>query len=74
MIELEKLFLKCLDTDSVHDSTTHEVVFITILTKEITMNIDKLAPIAPVIVALIAVVVVGDVDFIPFADGGGALT
>ena len=71
MIELEKLFLKCLDTDSVHDSTTHEVVFITILTKEITMNIDKLAPIAAVVVALIAVVVVGDVDFIPFADGGG---
>ena len=62
MIELEKLFLKCLDTDSVHDSTTHEVVFITILTKEITMNIDKLAPIAAVIVAVIAVVVVGGVD------------
>ena len=45
-----------------HDDTAQEVVFITILTKEMTMNIDKLAPIAAVIVALIAVVVVGGVD------------
>ena len=36
-----------------------------------TMNIDKLAPIAAVIVAVIAVFVVGDVEFIPFAEGGG---
>ena len=36
-----------------------------------TMNIDKLAPIAAVIVAVIAVFVVGDVEFIPFAQGGG---
>tara|TARA_B100000953_G_scaffold71745_1_gene57924 strand:- start:335 stop:811 length:477 start_codon:yes stop_codon:yes gene_type:complete len=63
VIELEKLFLKCLDTGSVHNSTTHEVVFIIILTKEITMNIDKLAPIAAVIVAIIAVLVVGDVTY-----------
>ena len=35
------------------------------------MNIDKLAPIAAVIVAVIAVFVVGDVEFIPFAEGGG---
>ena len=35
------------------------------------MNIDKLAPIAASVVAVIAVVVVGDVQFIPFADGGG---
>ena len=34
------------------------------------MNIDKLAPIAAVIVAVIAVFVVGDVEFIPFAEGG----
>ena len=36
-----------------------------------TMNIDKLAPIAAVVVAVIAVFVVGDVEFIPFAQGGG---
>ena len=36
-----------------------------------TMNIDKLAPIAAVVVAVIAVFVVGDVEFIPFAEGGG---
>ena len=36
-----------------------------------TMNIDKLAPIAAVIVAVIAVFVVGDVEFIQFAQGGG---
>ena len=36
-----------------------------------TMNIDKLAPIAAVSVAVIAVFVVGDVEFIPFAQGGG---
>ena len=36
-----------------------------------TMNIDKLAPIAAVIVAVIAVFVVGDVEFIPFGEGGG---
>ena len=35
------------------------------------MNIDKLAPIAAVIVAAIAVLVVGDVEFIPFSQGGG---
>ena len=35
------------------------------------MNIDKLAPIAAVIVAVIAVVVVGGVDRIPFNQGGG---
>jgi len=35
------------------------------------MNIDKLAPIAAVIVAVIAVFVVGDVEFIPFSEGGG---
>ena len=35
------------------------------------MNIDKLAPIAAVVVAVIAVFVVGDVEFIPFAEGGG---
>ena len=36
-----------------------------------TMNIDKLAPIAAVVVAVIAVFVVGDVEFIPLAEGGG---
>ena len=36
-----------------------------------TMNIDKLAPIAAVIVAVIAVFVVGDVEFIPLEEGGG---
>ena len=36
-----------------------------------TMNIDKLAPIAAVVVAVIAVFVVGDDEFIPFAEGGG---
>ena len=35
------------------------------------MNIDKLAPIAAVIVAAIAVLVVGDVEFIAFSQGGG---
>jgi len=35
------------------------------------MNIDKLAPIAAVVVAAIAVLVVGEVVRIPFADGGG---
>jgi len=35
------------------------------------MNIDKLAPIAAVIVAVIAVVVVGGVERIPFSQGGG---
>ena len=35
------------------------------LTKEMTMNIDKLAPIAAVIVAAIAVFVVGGVERIP---------
>ena len=35
------------------------------------MNIDKLAPIAAVVVAVIAVFVVGDVEFIPFSEGGG---
>ena len=65
--------LKCLDTGSVHDDTAREVAAKIILTKEMTMNIDKLAPIAAVIVAVIAVAVVGDVDFNSFADGG-ALT
>ena len=37
-----------------HEGAIHEVVFIKILTKEITMNIDKLAPILAVIVAAIA--------------------
>ena len=54
--------LKCLDTGSVHDDTAREVAAKIILTKEMTMNIDKLAPIAAVIVAVIAVVVVGGVD------------
>ena len=57
--------LKWLDTGSVHDNAAQEVAAKIILTKEITMNIDKLAPIAAVIVALIAVVVVGGVDRIP---------
>ena len=35
------------------------------------MNIDKLAPIAAVIVAVIAVAVVGGVERIPFSQGGG---
>ena len=35
------------------------------------MNIDKLAPIAALIVAVIAVVVVGGVERIPFSQGGG---
>ncbi len=35
------------------------------------MNIDKLAPIAAVIVAVIAVVVIGGVERIPFSQGGG---
>ena len=63
--------LKWLDTGSVHDDTAREVAAKIILTKEMTMNIDKLAPIAAVIVAVIAVAVVGDVDFNSFADGGG---
>ena len=54
--------LKWLDTGSVHDNAAQEVAAKIILTKEMTMNIDKLAPIAAVIVALIAVVVVGGVD------------
>ena len=41
------------------------------LTKEMTMNIDKLAPIAAVIVAAIAVFVVGGVERIPFDGVGG---
>ena len=41
------------------------------LTKEMTMNIDKLAPIAAVIVAVIAVFVVGGVERIPFDGVGG---
>ena len=57
--------LKWLDTGSVHDNAAQEVAAKIILTKEMTMNIDKLAPIAAVIVALIAVVVVGGVDRIP---------
>ncbi|MBE47215.1 MAG: hypothetical protein CMQ32_05205 [Gammaproteobacteria bacterium] len=60
--ELEKMSLKWLDTGSVHDNAAQEVAAKIILTKEMTMNIDKLAPIAAVIVALIAVVVVGGVD------------
>ena len=36
-----------------------------------TMNIDKLAPIAAVVVAVIAVFVVGGVERIPFDGGGG---
>ena len=63
--------LKWLDTGSVHDNAAQEVAAKIILTKEIIMNIDKLAPIAAVIVALIAVVVVGGVDRIPFNQGGG---
>jgi len=35
------------------------------------MNIDKLAPIAAVIVAVIAVVVIGGVERMPFSQGGG---
>ena len=54
--------LKWLDTGSVHDNAAQEVAAKIILTKEMTMNIDKLAPIAAVILALIAVVVVGGVD------------
>ena len=54
--------LKWLDTGSVHQYAAQEVVAKIILTKEMTMNIDKLAPIAAVIVAVIAVVVVGGVD------------
>ncbi len=54
--------LKWLDTGSVHDNAAQEVAAKIILTKEMTMNIDKLAPIAAVIVAVIAVVVVGGVD------------
>ena len=50
--------LKCLDTGSVHEEVAAKII----LTKEMTMNIDKLAPIAAVIVAIIAVVVVGGVD------------
>ena len=57
--------LKWLDTGSVRDNAAQEVAAKIILTKEMTMNIDKLAPIAAVIVALIAVVVVGGVDRIP---------
>ena len=71
IIELEKMSLKWLDTGSVHDNAAQEVAAKIILTKEMTMNIDKLAPIAAVIVALIAVVVVGGVDRIPFNQGGG---
>ena len=63
--------LKCLDTKSGHHDAAQEVAAKIILTKEMTMNIDKLAPIAASVVAVIAVVVVGDVQFIPFADGGG---
>ena len=63
--------LKWLDTGSVRDNAAQEVAAKIILTKEIIMNIDKLAPIAAVIVALIAVVVVGGVDRIPFNQGGG---
>ena len=54
--------LKWLDTGSVHDNAAQEVAAKIILTKEMTMNIDKLAPIAAVFVAVIAVVVVGGVD------------
>lgn len=71
VIELEKMSLKCLDTGSVHHDTAQEVSAKIILAKEMTMNIDKLAPIAAVIVAVIAVVVVGGVDRIPFNQGGG---
>ena len=71
VIELEKMSLKWLDTGSVRDNAAQEVAAKIILTKEMTMNIDKLAPIAAVIVALIAVVVVGGVDRIPFNQGGG---
>ena len=63
--------LKWLDTGSVHDNAAQEVAAKIILTKEMTMNIDKLAPIAAVIVAVIAVVVVGGVERIPFSQGGG---
>ena len=62
IIELEKMSLKWLDTGSVHDNAAQEVAAKIILTKEMTMNIDKLAPIAAVIVAVIAVVVVGGAD------------
>ena len=67
VIELEKISLKCLDTGSVHEEVAAKII----LTKEMTMNIDKLAPIAAVIVAVIAVVVVGGVERIPFSQGGG---
>ena len=63
--------LKWLDTGSVHDNAAQEVAAKIILTKEMTMNIDKLAPIAAVIVAVIAVAVVGGVERIPFSQGGG---
>ena len=54
VIALEKLLSKCLDRRRRHEGAMHEVVFIKIPTKEITMNIDKLAPILAVIVAAIA--------------------
>ena len=63
--------LKWLDTGSVHDNAAQEVVAKIILTKEMTMNIDKLAPIAASVVAVIAVVVVGDVEFSFSPQGGG---
>ena len=63
--------LKCLDTKSGHHDATQEVVAKIILTKEMTMNIDKLAPIAASVVAVIAVVVVGDVEFSFSPQGGG---
>ncbi len=63
--------LKWLDTGSVHDNAAQEVAAKIILTKEMTMNIDKLAPIAAVIVAVIAVVVVGGVEFSFSPQGGG---
>ena len=59
--------LKCLDTGSVHEEVAAKII----LTKEMTMNIDKLAPIAAVIVAVIAVVVVGGVEFSFSPQGGG---
>ena len=63
--------LKWLDTGSVHDNAAQEVAAKIILTKEMTMNIDKLAPIAASVVAVIAVVVVGDVEFSFSPQGGG---
>ncbi len=63
--------LKCLDTKSGHHDAAQEVVAKIILTKEMTMNIDKLAPIAASVVAVIAVVVVGDVEFSFSPQGGG---